>query len=292
MRPADHYRGAEAAGYDAHRVGKPEWSHEQAIIDRFVTDGPVLDCPVGTGRFLPLYRAKGLYCVGVDISPDMLAEAAKVDSDARLVLGDVRSLRFVDRTFATAVCSRLLNWFYPAEMVRAIRELRRVADCLVLSIRTGPPGDVGNYTHDLSELYGALDGLIISDRVLVSEGSTGAFEIIKARAPVVADVLKQFGERDGLNWAIKKARDWTDVLGVAPLNWSAVRVSAEYWWHDRIGALVSEMGVFTDDPPRRDDGPLTVLRTPVREAMLDGRRRSNVWMKSPGRYPVLVIEPC
>ena len=48
--------------------------------------------------------------------------------------------------------------------------------------------------------------------------------------------------------------------------------------------------MLTDDKPFHLQGPLTVLRTQGHEAMLDGRRRSNIWMKGDGWHQVLVVD--
>jgi SAM-dependent methyltransferase len=298
---ADRYRGAVAAGYDAHRMQGPEWAPEQAAIADLVTDGPVLDVPIGTGRFLPIYQAARFACVGIDISPEMLSEARKKQTQSdRLMLGDIFQLPFAGRSFATAVCTRFLNWCEPIDMRRAIGELRRVAHCLIVGLRTGKQGLHGNYTHDIAEFYDAIDGLFIAERRPIRRVDSGLYEIFKLRLPTVDDVRAQFGVNNGINWSVKKAADWTRHFGLPEVDWERASISAEYWSHDRIAALISEMAkieyvggckheMITNELPSRDYGPLTILRTAGHEVMLDGRRRANLWMKLPGRYPCLVV---
>jgi hypothetical protein len=48
--------------------------------------------------------------------------------------------------------------------------------------------------------------------------------------------------------------------------------------------------MITTTPPRHQNCPITVFRTQGRVAMIDGRRRANLWRKTPGLYPVLVVE--
>ena len=54
---AEKYVGQVAQGYDAKREQSPKWQIEQRVIEDMLSDLPaesvVLDCPVGTGRFLP-----------------------------------------------------------------------------------------------------------------------------------------------------------------------------------------------------------------------------------------------
>ena len=56
----------------------------------------VLDIPVGTGRFIPLYNNLGLRATGVDASIDMLGEARamadRVGAEMSLDEGDIFAL--------------------------------------------------------------------------------------------------------------------------------------------------------------------------------------------------------
>ncbi len=84
MLPAQHgagkYHGDIASGYDAKREADPKWTIEQHIIEGMIAELPagseILDCPVGTGRFLHAYIANNHRFIGMDISGDMLYVAA------------------------------------------------------------------------------------------------------------------------------------------------------------------------------------------------------------------------
>ena len=97
---ATRYTGGLAHGYEAERTGGPEWPREQAIVERFLGLLPrgvtLLDVPVGTGRFLPFYKACDLRVTGLDISLDMLAKArskaAALGLDIALAKGDIRKV--------------------------------------------------------------------------------------------------------------------------------------------------------------------------------------------------------
>lgn len=81
---AGKYHGSIAEGYDDKRVNDPKWTVEQQIIEGMISELPegseILDCPVGTGRFLHAYVAHKHKFIGMDISGDMLYKAAgKID---------------------------------------------------------------------------------------------------------------------------------------------------------------------------------------------------------------------
>lgn len=145
-RIATKYLGTEAEGYEARRSRSPQWRREQRVFADFLASHEVtrcLDVPVGTGRFLPLYDEHGIDATGVDVSPDMLAEASKraadLDSPVDLRRGSVMDLPFGDRSFDLVVCWRLLNWLSPRETEAALAELTRLSRAwVVVTIRHRP----------------------------------------------------------------------------------------------------------------------------------------------------------
>lgn len=83
----------------------------------------VLDAGCGTGRYARLASQAGAASViGVDRSRAMLQHAT--ETDARLVLADVRCLPFVDRSIDIVLCGLAL--MDVAELDQAIREMARV----------------------------------------------------------------------------------------------------------------------------------------------------------------------
>lgn len=132
---AGKYHGALAQGYDAKREQSPKWLLEQRTIEDMLSDLPqrtiVLDCPVGTGRFLPFYVDKGFEIVGMDISADMLKEAAKKVDPARakgyLEIGDVRNTGLPDKSVDCAVNCRITRWLSPEDCKKMMREMQRVS---------------------------------------------------------------------------------------------------------------------------------------------------------------------
>lgn len=162
---ADKYHGAIARGYDKKREDSPKWTIEQRIIEEMLDDLPrgdwVLDCPVGTGRFIPFYEKKGLLFLGVDKSDDMIGQAAmKVATPqrARFSVGDVRGLPCEDKSADAAVMCRLTRWLSPDDCQVALKELQRVARKKIISTWR-----VRNHPHARSYelIQGALDGWVI-----------------------------------------------------------------------------------------------------------------------------------
>lgn len=283
----DKYYGSEAETYDAQRKNSQRWLNEMVAVTDLVTAGPVLDVPLGTGRFIPAYRARGLDFTGLDISSDMLAVTERTHGYKGLI-GSVLQLPFPDQSFATAVCIRLLDWLDPEEMETAIAELRRVATCLVLTIRHGTEGISINYTHDLARFYLAINGLFIAERRTMEKGRHGHEEIFSLRPAIWQDALDQFRWHDGEPHA-----EMERIAGMG-IDRGRATITAEHWTHSRIRQVLAKNGglprEYSRHPkPRFAGAAAVVLIAGGKSIILDGIRRFNVWQHKPGRYPVLVI---
>lgn len=174
---ADKYHGAVAIGYEHARSGKPKWAAEQRIIEDVVTEGPVLDCPVGTGRYIPIYRKKQLDYVGVDISPDMLTQARQKHPQGQFLQGSIFDLPWADDFFAVAVCTRLMNWLTPEEVIRAMAELKRVSRSQIVSISIGSEGHrkgrtSSSYVHSEKTWVRAMNGSACNGRIPIQQLDT------------------------------------------------------------------------------------------------------------------------
>lgn len=155
---ADRYYGLIAREYDQTRQHTATWKAENAIIKQLVTDGPVLDVPFGTGRYVPIYESKGLDYLGIDISSDMLAEAKRKHPNAECRVGSIFDL---PTGFGTVVCSRMLNWLDTEEVIIAMQQLSQSADTLIFTINAGIDGDrrgTSTCTHSIDKLKGLVDG--------------------------------------------------------------------------------------------------------------------------------------
>jgi ubiquinone/menaquinone biosynthesis C-methylase UbiE len=177
---ADKYFGAVASGYDQKRQHDEKWIVEQRIITDMLSDLPpetiVLDCPVGTGRFLEFYLEKGFNFIGMDLSGDMLIQSAlklgaqpddlqqwvtlckerggvipiRIDGDrGQLGQGDVRSTGLPDKSVDACVCVRITRWLSPADCQQMVREMQRISrDRVIFTAR------IANHPHARSvELF-------------------------------------------------------------------------------------------------------------------------------------------
>jgi ubiquinone/menaquinone biosynthesis C-methylase UbiE len=134
------YHGDRADQYDRDREQTAKWELEQSAVASLLSSLPrpfsLVDIPVGTGRFVELYKQLGLDATGIDVSSDMLAKArAKAElAGAGITLkeGDVRAISAPDGTFHVALCVRFLNWIDITGVRAVLRELARVSDRYVL----------------------------------------------------------------------------------------------------------------------------------------------------------------
>jgi SAM-dependent methyltransferase len=133
--PDKKYVGAVAAQYDDKREEQPRWHEEQAIIeqvlDEFSPGTKILDVPFGTGRFLKKYVDMRFEVIGVDVSKDMLAQAAEklVDGEitCSLYQGDIRDLSDIrDKAIDVTVMTRMTRWLSPTELASVMKELGRI----------------------------------------------------------------------------------------------------------------------------------------------------------------------
>jgi ubiquinone/menaquinone biosynthesis C-methylase UbiE len=161
---AANYRGDVARQYDEKRRLQEKWHAENRLVAELTADLPagidVLDVPVGTGRFLALYRERGYRATGLDISADMLAVAGdKVLTGDQVTLATGNILA-IDRPAASvdlAIAMRIMNLIDTDDMVQALGELQRVARRRILfSLRVG--GRMGKLTmpQDVATVVGAL----------------------------------------------------------------------------------------------------------------------------------------
>jgi ubiquinone/menaquinone biosynthesis C-methylase UbiE len=155
------YHGRMAEGYEAKRKKQERWTRENEVVSIYLHDakGPLLDVPVGTGRYLDLYQELGIRGVhGVDASETMLALARKKRGSrgAVLVVGDATDLGSSKNAYNTAVCVRFLDLVPEETMRKVLAELCRVTERrIVLTIRLGEEyiNKSNTCTHDRKKFY-------------------------------------------------------------------------------------------------------------------------------------------
>lgn len=138
------YLGENAERYDMRRSSGVKWKKEQLTFETLIKNIPkkskIIDVPVGTGRFIDLYKKYQMDVSGIDMSEDMLRECAKKaeiqNYPVYLKQGSIFNIEYKDNSFDVAVCIRFLNWINTRDFELAISELCRVAnEHLIIGIR-------------------------------------------------------------------------------------------------------------------------------------------------------------
>lgn len=287
---SDWYYGRHATEYETQRRKNPLWQREHDAVAELLHRGPVLDVPIGTGRYIPIYLERGLGFSGVDISEDMLGEALK-RADFPHQVGTITDLPFLDDEFGTAVCTRLMNWLSPDDMRKAVYELLRVAREAIIGIRFGRGPDKMQ-DHTLDGFLDALRGAWVERWIQVGDND---YWITKVRCPEWADVDAQFQHQPKSAQFIAEER--YSALGMERRDVSAMPVRCEYWTGPEIWAHVQHLGkrigLMQHDringAPRRDDCPITMLDAGDM-ILLDGRHRAKQWKDDPTRRAVFILD--
>jgi len=180
-----------------------DWLHRFEVIDRAVTgryrrarfgdvSGRVLDVACGTGtnfRYLP----ESVDLVGIDISPEMLANAneqlADLGRDGTLQQMDAQNLAFPDDSFETVI-SALSTCTFP-DPVAALQEMERVCkpDGTIRLVEHGRStvGPIARYQDWRADAHYAKTGcrwtqdprdVVAEAGLSVQDTTTGLFGII------------------------------------------------------------------------------------------------------------------
>lgn len=107
--------------------GKP---FDRELLDRFADRvrgrGRVCDLGCGPGHVARYLKDRGVDVFGVDLSPGMVAEAARLSPDVEFVRGDMRRLELGDGALAAIAAFYSLIHISREELPAALAELRRV----------------------------------------------------------------------------------------------------------------------------------------------------------------------
>ena len=132
MKPHGAYSDSEAASYDEDRAGELLWRLENSYVERLLERMPgasILDVPVGTGRFFPLYPGRRV--LGVDASDAMLEQARRKGERVpglklTLARAGIDALPAADRDYDLVICWRVLHLLPPELLRPAFKEMARV----------------------------------------------------------------------------------------------------------------------------------------------------------------------
>ena len=138
----NRYYQDRARDYDQQREHQPSWVEEHRALQEIATQLghglSVLDVPVGSGRFFPVYGDLDWTVSGLDVSDEMLQVALtrSVDSlatEPALFRGNATALPFSDSQFDVVVCFRFLQSIVSfGDAQRVIAEIARVSKGFVV----------------------------------------------------------------------------------------------------------------------------------------------------------------
>lgn len=162
------YHGSVARDYERDRTAEPIWAVEQEFVARWVSGIPhgsvLLDLPTGTGRFLPMFIARGLQVHARDISRDMLNVIREKIPDYRaqgltIEEGDAQKINLENDSVDYVVSWRFFHLIPRSVIPGVLAEFKRVCrrDIIiqVFSVRTSV-ADASVFTVGLRKLKGLI----------------------------------------------------------------------------------------------------------------------------------------
>ncbi|MFW5879567.1 MAG: class I SAM-dependent methyltransferase, partial [bacterium] len=187
------YFGNNALQYEKKRTSDEQWHQEDKAVENFIkTVCPenLLDVPIGTGRFLPLYEKYKIKITGVDISSDMLISAKskskQLSYPISTQIGDIFSLPFSKDSFDCVLCLRFLNWIAEEDMFKVLKQFREISKKhIIISLRTKEDTNTAImlennlYIHSKKLFYRFLKSLRlgVEDEVFINNRYGGFFSI-------------------------------------------------------------------------------------------------------------------
>lgn len=173
-----------AAAYVEHILaelaGKPLDRH---LLNRFAEEvrdrGIVGDLGCGPGHVARYLADQGVQMLGVDLSPEMIRWATKLNPGLEFRVGDMRELDLADGSLAGIVAFYSVIHLEPSDLARAFREFRRIllpGGVLLLSFH------IGDHTLHLDELWDqpvSLDFHFLQPDAVIADLQTAGFLIIE-----------------------------------------------------------------------------------------------------------------
>jgi ubiquinone/menaquinone biosynthesis C-methylase UbiE len=168
------YHGRKAETYEEVRTKQQRWDEENVAVEKLLRDvastrSVVLDCPMGTGRFITTYRKLGVKSViGIDVSESMLKFARFnlkkrwPKGPVKLVVGDAEFTDLDDKSVDATVCVRFLDLIDDIAMRSVLEEMCRVTrHSVILTIRLGEKyvAKSNTATHDAKKFWALVNRL-------------------------------------------------------------------------------------------------------------------------------------
>ena len=158
----------------------------------------VLDLACGPGRYLRVLYERGARAVGIDLSPVLLAEAARVfealDSVPRLVRGDMRRLPFADRCFESTLSMFTSFGYFESFDAHAelAREMARVTSAVIV---LDVPNPVVLRRDLVPRSERRADDMRVVERRRVDDDPPRVVKTIELSAPDGDEVVERYEER-------------------------------------------------------------------------------------------------
>ena len=103
---------------------------DRELLDRFATEvrdlGPVCDMGCGPGHIAHYLHSRGVNVLGIDLSPRMIEQARQLTPAIEFLEGNMSSLNVDDEAWAGIAAFYSIIHIPREEMVRILREFRRV----------------------------------------------------------------------------------------------------------------------------------------------------------------------
>lgn len=152
---------AVAAAYVEHIAGElAQKPLDRHLLNRFAEEvrdrGTVADLGCGPGHIARYLHDKDVRMVGIDLSPEMVRWAARLNPGLDFRVGDLRSLELPDASLAGIVAFYSVIHLEAAELDAAFREFRRVLmprGALLVSFH------IGDQTLHVDDLWGTAVSL-------------------------------------------------------------------------------------------------------------------------------------
>ncbi|MEP7124888.1 MAG: class I SAM-dependent methyltransferase [Byssovorax sp.] len=155
---------------------------DRHLLNRFAEEvrGPVADVGCGPGHVARYLSEQGVQAQGIDLSPEMIAWAARLNPGIPFGVGDLRALDLPDAHLAGIVAFYSLIHLDPADFPIALRELHRVlapGGVLFLAFH------IGAHTVHHDELFGqpvSLDFRFLVPAEVIASLSDAGFTVTES----------------------------------------------------------------------------------------------------------------
>jgi SAM-dependent methyltransferase len=196
----------ESVGYDA-RAGGGLFAADEPVVAECLSGrqpGVALDAACGTGRFAEFLAGRGHQVIGIDSSPDMLAQARRRVPDGEFHVAELDRLPLPDDSADVIVCALALVHVPRLEPVLAefTRVLRPGGDLVISDVHhelvtrgsgikaRGPAGEpyiADTYRHRIGDYLRAALGLGLQVRRCEEPIATGTGKRLPVPAAEIGD---------------------------------------------------------------------------------------------------------